>query len=153
MPSGSLSSLTPLLFQLHLFSCFAMTGAIWLVQLVVYPLFAYFADDKLAAAHALHSNNITLIVGPLMLVELFTALYLVVATDAPLPRWWLVLNLVLVLVLWGHTFFVAVPLHNRLTVAESAMIVPALVRANWTRTLLWSVRAIVFLLFQLGRGS
>jgi hypothetical protein len=134
----------------HLFACFAMTGLIWLIQLVQYPIFAYIAPDKFAEAHAMHSNNITLIVFPLMGIELLTAFYLVAAGDAPGNRLWMILNLLGVLALWASTAILYVPLHNILTIrGYNLEVIQRLVFLNWIRTLLWSVRTAGWLLWLL----
>lgn len=90
----------------------------------------------------MHSTQITLIVFPLMALELLTAFYLVVAGDAPGGRAWMVVNLLGVLLLWGSTAILYVPLHNQLTIGGYNLgVIQRLVLYNWLRTLLWSVRA------------
>jgi hypothetical protein len=136
----------------HLFACFAMTGVIWLIQLVHYPMFAYIDSTKFAAAHAMHSAAITLIVFPLMGLELLTSFYLVGAGDAPGGRGWMVLNLGGVLLLWGSTAFLFIPLHNILTIGGYNLeAIQRLVMFNWIRTLIWSVRAGAWVVWLMGR--
>lgn len=90
----------------------------------------------------MHSNNITLIVFPLMGLELVTAFYLVGAGDAPAHRGWMVVNLLGVLALWASTAILYVPLHNLLTIGGyNLQVIQRLVMLNWVRTLIWSVRA------------
>jgi len=134
----------------HLFACFAMTGVIWLIQLVQYPMFAYIDPAKFAAAHAMHSNNITLIVFPLMGLELVTSFYLAGAGDAPGNRVWMGLNLLGVLALWGSTAILYVPLHNILTIGGYNLeVIERLVTLNWIRTLVWSLRSGVWVIWLL----
>lgn len=54
-------------------STLMMTGVIWFVQVVHYPLFAEVGRAEFAQYEASHSGLTTLIVAPLMLVELITA--------------------------------------------------------------------------------
>lgn len=140
--------MTEIALRLHLFVCFAMTGVIWMVQLVQYPMFAYVAPEQFSRAHAMHSQNITLIVFPLMGLELLTALYLVFVASAPGGHGAMVLNLGTVLALWGITALVYVPLHNELAANGYALsVIERLVRLNWWRTALWSLRTGIWVLW------
>ena len=62
-------------------STFAMTAVIWFVQLVQYPSFAKVDPSAFVEFHAFHSARITLIGGPLMLAELFSAFALVLRPE------------------------------------------------------------------------
>ena len=144
--SQKLEPMTEIALRFHIFACFAMMGVIWLVQLVQYPMFAYLAQERFAHAHAMHSQNITFIVFPLMGLELLTALYLVFAIAPPGGSIGMVLNLVSVLALWKITALVFVPLHNRLAVGGYDIgVIERLVRLNWWRTAIWSARTMVWL--------
>ena len=57
----------------HVGATLAMTGLIWLIQCVHYPLFAQVGAEAFQDYHARHTQWITPIVGPLMLIELGTA--------------------------------------------------------------------------------
>jgi hypothetical protein len=46
-----------------------MTGVIWVVQLVVYPLFALVGPSEWPDHHAMHSRRITFVVAPAMLAH------------------------------------------------------------------------------------
>ena len=50
---------------------------------------------------------------------------------------------VAVLGIWASTFFIQVPVHNRLCVAFDADLHGRLVQSNWIRTVLWSVRSVL----------
>ncbi len=78
----------PLLLQA--FATFAMTGLIWFVQVVHYPLFRSVGAPGYAAYQAEHMRLATLVVGPLMLLEAATALWLVLDRPAfvsPAQAW------------------------------------------------------------------
>ena len=59
--------------------------------------------------------------------------------------------LVLLLVVWGSTTFVQVPLHGRLARGLDATALRRLVLTNWIRTAAWTLRAglLVLLAIQL----
>ena len=127
-------------FLVHLLATLAMLGVIWVVQLVHYPLFAGVGAEGWAAYEAGHQARITWIVGPLMVAELATAVWLVIERPAPLPAWSVLLGVALVGVIWASTAFVQVPLHAALGGAFDAGAHARLVATNWVRTVAWTVR-------------
>lgn len=127
----------------HAAATWAMTGLIWFVQIVHYPLFANVGRQEFTAYEAAHARLTTWVVAPLMLAELIAALSIVLSAPQPIPsreRW---LGLAMVGALWLSTAAVQVPLHNRLAAGFDAGAWAALVRSNWIRTLVWSVRALL----------
>ncbi len=133
----------PLLQIGNLCLSWALFGLIWTVQLVHYPSFRYITD--FSSFHLHHTTSISVLVGPLMAAELFVTAWLAWEKAAAWP--WL-LPLLLVLVIWGLTFFWAVPLHERLSRVPSEKLIDQLLLANWFRTIFWTIKAIwVSLLF------
>ena len=130
----------PPLFLLHLLATLAMLGAIWIVQIVHYPLFAGVGEAGWAAYEASHQSRITLVVGPLMVLELATAVWLVFDRPEALPAWSVVLGAALVGVIWASTALVQVPLHSALGGAFDGDAHARLVATNWIRTLAWTAR-------------
>lgn len=59
---------------------------------------------------------------------------------------WLHLAGTLVLAIWVSTFVVQVPLHGRLVRGFEISVHRRLVRTNWLRTAVWSVRGVLALL-------
>lgn len=118
-----------------------MTGVIWIVQVVHYPLFAGVGLEGWSAYEASHQSRITLVVGPLMLVELATAVWLIADRPAGIPAWAVMIGAVLVGVIWASTAFLQVPLHNALGGAFDADAHSRLVATNWVRTVAWSARS------------
>ena len=127
-------------FAVQLVSTMAMTGLIWLVQLVHYPLFDRVASEKFTQFETDHSNWITIIVMPLMLAELGSSVWLAVGRSGQPDRWIWYLGLALVAGLWLCTAVLSIPEHNRLMGGFDADAYRRLVVTNWPRTVLWSVR-------------
>jgi hypothetical protein len=123
-----------------------MTGLIWFVQVVHYPLFAGVGRDRWAEYALAHQRLTTLVVGVPMLAELATAALLVLRPPAALGRALPVAGLVLALVAWASTALLQVPAHGRLTSTFDADVHRGLVAWNWVRTTAWSVRAGVVML-------
>lgn len=134
-----------LIFLIHFAATFYLLGVIWLVQLLVYPSMAHAGAGDYAAYHNLHTSRITPVVAPAMIVELLTAIYLVFASDDAVDYRYFWCGLALVLTIWASTFFVQVPLHERLAANFESDAQARLVLTNWIRTALWTLRgALIF---------
>ena len=127
----------------HLGATWFMTGVIWFVQVVHYPLFAAAAGPSFAAYHRRHLSLVTWIVAPAMLVELATGLLLAWAPPPGLSPWTTTAGLVLLAIIWLSTALVQVPGHNRLRHGFDAAAHRQLVASNWIRTGAWSARALL----------
>ena len=150
--TGSTSGLGPLL--LHAAATWFMAGVIWMVQLVHYPLFAFTDRARFGAMATAHSERIRWIVGPAMLIELGTALWLLARPPAGAPRALLVAGLALLAVIWISTALLQGPDNGRLVAGFDADVHRRLVTTNWLRTIAWSTRGILvsLLLLQVFRS-
>ncbi len=126
-----------------------MTGLIWMVQIVHYPLFDTIGAAQFGQYHAAHTRLITYIVMPVMLLELATAFYLSYEMPAILQTasflWWLAVG-ALVLI-WLSTFLLQIPAHNALTNGFEQSAYEKLVSTNWVRTVLWTFRSVLLFYF------
>lgn len=122
-----------------------MTGIIWLVQTIHYPLFSFVGAEKYREFHAAHMNWISYVVAPLMICEAATAALIVFSP--PINADWRVLwaGVLLVAIVWASTFFLQVPLHEKLAQGFDAETHRALVATNWIRTAAWTLRAAIVL--------
>lgn len=121
-----------------------MTGLIWFVQIVHYPLFAHVGVAEFARYEQLHSFRTTLVVMPVMLIELAAAAALV-ALPTPAPRWMVFTGAALIAAIWLSTFLLSVPRHTELAAGFLPEAHRQLVLTNWIRTLAWTVRAVLAL--------
>lgn len=122
-----------------------MTGLIWFVQLVHYPLMASVGAGRFVRYETIHQRRTSWIVGPMMSVELVTGVALVVIRPEMLPAALAWLNLGLLLVLWLSTAGVQMPLHRQLGKGLDARIVRRLVQTNWLRTAAWTARSALLI--------
>ncbi|MBC8100522.1 MAG: hypothetical protein H7Y11_13850 [Armatimonadetes bacterium] len=127
-----------------------MTGVIWLIQVVHYPLFDRVGAEAFRTYEAAHTNLITCVVLPLMLIELLTAILLVAQPIPQVPPLVIWVGLGLVGVVWLTTAFVQVPLHGQLAAGFDVGAHQALVASNWVRTIAWSLRSglMIYILYQ-----
>jgi uncharacterized membrane protein len=120
-----------------------MTGLIWFVQVVHYPLFARVGNDVFPAYSQAHQTLTTLVVGPPMLVEALTAALLVIARPAGTSAALAWTGLALVIVIWLSTAALQVPAHGRLVQGFDADTNALLVSSNWIRTVCWTARTVL----------
>ncbi len=119
---------------------FGAVVLIWMVQLVVYPSFVYFAEEDLRKWHLVYTKHVSYIVAPIMFLQTG-----IIAFQFFLAFTWLnALSAIICLLLWGLTFFEAVPLHHKIDFEEKNKEAgEALVRINKKRTALWTVLFII----------
>ena len=131
-----------MLANLRLAACAAMTGILWIVQLIVYPSFASVPPPEWRRHHQRHTTRISWLVAPLMMAELALA-----GEWAWRDHGWIALaNLAGVLAAWLLTFLVSVPLHGQLERGyNDPALTGRLVRTNWPRTILWTARLVLLL--------
>jgi len=122
-----------------------MTGVIWIVQTVHYPLFALVGRDGFREYAREHQRRITPVVAVAMPVEAVTAVLLLLATPAGVQKGLLVLGAILLLPIWLSTALLQVPAHRRLSAGFDDHVASRLVETNWLRTALWSARSALIL--------
>lgn len=135
---------------LHVGATLMMTGIIWIIQVVHYPLFNRVGAPTYIAYQSAHMNLITLVVGPLMLIEAGTGLLLALMQSDGIPPTLTWIGLALIAVVWLITMFVNTPQHVALSGGYDAAIHNALVTSNWIRTLAWSARGVIVLVMVAG---
>mgnify|MGYP001826290188 CR=1 FL=1 len=129
----------------HAASTLMMTGLIWFVQVVHYPLFGRVGGAEFTVYAEQHQRLTTIVVGPLMLAEAVTASWLVIRPPEGASPVLTTVGLALVALLWVSTAFMQVPCHRRLSLGFDARIGRRLVRTNWLRTAAWTARSVIAL--------
>ena len=130
-----------LLFKINFISTSVMVGVIWVIQLLHYPSFHFISEKKYIEFQHFHMQRISFIVIPVMLIELASALLLSYFFRSSLT----IILLALLLGIWGITFIFFTNMHQKLTNGFDPSIVDKLVKINWSRTALWSLRLIILL--------
>ena len=117
-----------------------MTGVIWFVQWVHYPLLATVPVDRAVDTAIEHQRRTGQVLALPMAVEGVTTLWLLVsrpdAVSLVLP--WV--GAVLLAVALGSTVFLSVPLHTKMASNPTAEVGRRLVATNWPRTIAWTTR-------------
>ena len=123
-----------------------MTGIIWFVQIVHYPLFLKVPLEGFVSYEQSHTVRTGLVVAPLMLLEMGTAIGLVGLSLFSGEKTSVGLSplhlgaLGCLLLIWASTFLIQVPLHQLLEQRADPKAMELLVSTNWIRTILWSIR-------------
>lgn len=133
-----------LLLFANLLVTFYLIGLVWLIQVVQYPGFAKVGAKNFLEYHQSHVSSIFWVVAIPMVIELILSLGLLIARP---PQVDMILNVFLfamVLLVWGVTFFIAIPLHNQLDAnGLNLEVVRKLTNINWIRTIAWTLRGMV----------
>ena len=116
-----------MLFLIHLVSTAIMVGAIWVIQLVHYPSFYYIDKNNYMKFQNFHMNRISYIVIPAM-----TVLFMI--------------SIIFLISIWLSTALLFTRIHQKLTEGYEFSLIKKLVKTNWLRTILWSLRLIILLL-------
>jgi len=120
-----------------------MVGLIWLIQVVHYPLMQMVGRAEFVPYSLRHQQAITPVVGIPMLIEVVTAVFLLVQDPYLRRSGWFLTSCVLLVVIWVSTAFWQVPLHRDLLDGHAAERVKSLVLSNWVRTIAWSARGLI----------
>ena len=135
-----------LTFIIHAATTFMMTGIIWFVKVVHYPLFHKVGQDNFSEYETHHTRLTGWVVGPLMIAELLTAALLFFWGPPDVPFSLLLAGVVLLTVIWGSTALLQVPLHGKLILGFDVDVIQKLVNSNWIRTIAWSLRALLIII-------
>lgn len=137
MDLGLLHNALPPLVCLHLVLSACMTGAVWAMHTIHYPLMRRVPPERFAAFMEEHLSRFTRWLAPLMMVELATAINL-----SLYGGWAPVTNLCLLVCAWSITFYLR-PVYQQLSEGHKPELVDRLLRMNRYRTLLWLVHLVI----------
>ena len=122
-----------------------MVGISLITHFVTYPSFKLIKSSIFSEFHKSYTNKMLLIVAPVMILELISSLFLVIFdvsdnnTEIGL--------LISLLLIWFLTFFIIVPIHNKLTVNYNKDLNQKLIKYNGLRTIFWIIKLILFIGF------
>jgi hypothetical protein len=131
------------LTALNAVATWQMLGVILFVQHVHYPLFSQIGEEHFRKYHLVHCRRTGHIVGPLMLLEVGTALLMYYLAPGSEESALALVGLMLLGVIWISTALLQMPLHHRLALAYTESTISVLVRTNWIRTVAWLLRAFL----------
>lgn len=130
-----------------------LTGLIWTIQVVHYPLFAEVGEQAMVAYARHHQARILWLVAPLMLGEMTAATLFLKYRPTGISLASAVVGMGLVLAIWLSTAIWQVPAHETLATGYDAPTIHRLIDSNWVRTIAWSVRSVLLLQVVVGRNA
>ena len=122
-----------------------MIGVSLITHFVTYPSFKLIKSSLFSEFHKSYTNKMLFVVAPVMILELISSLFLVIFdvsdnnTEIGL--------LISLLLIWFLTFFIIVPIHNKLTVNYNKDLNQKLIKFNGLRTIFWIIKLILFIGF------
>ena len=118
-----------------------LCSVILITQFITYPSFYNIDKETFIHHHKKYVDSISLIVAPIMLVELFSLIMIVYLTN----DFTYIKCLIFLLCIWLITFIIIVPLHNKLSKRLDHIEIKRLINYNWIRTFLWLSKLIVII--------
>lgn len=134
-----------LVFHLHFAATLFMTGVIWFVQIVHYPLLTFVRAEADLGRQARSSRVTTALVSLPMLVEALTGAAFLRLRPFFMDRDVVWIGMALLGVIWLSTFLVQMPMQRRLARGFERPVHRNLVLTNWVRTLAWTARSVLLL--------
>jgi hypothetical protein len=131
------------IFVGNLVSTYCLVGLIWTIQVVHYPSFQYADESTFQEMESFHQTRISLVVVPLMLLEIGTGLLLLWSRPGFVPGWAALCGVLLIGVVWLSTFTLQVPLHGKLSEGMDTGAIQRLVTTNWIRATAWTGRGLL----------
>ena len=131
------------LIKIHLLATAILTGAIWVIQLIHYPVFKYIDKSYFKLFMKFHVRGILIFVLPFMLIEIVSGTYLFIIGYNSII---FLFSLVILYLIWISTLLIFSNYHKELQHDKDNDIINKLVKYNWFRTLGWTVRLILICL-------
>ena len=132
---------------IHLIATSVMVGVIWIIQLVHYPSFHFIELKQYTTFQRFHMSRISYVVIPAMLTELFTIILIVISMDQIDTL--VLASAILLMFIWLMTAVFFSGVHQKLTLGYDQIVVDKLVKLNWGRTLLWTLRLLLISVYML----
>ena len=132
---------------IHLIATSVMVGVIWVIQLVHYPSFHFIDIKQYTTFQRFHMSRISYVVIPAMLTELFTLILIIISMDQIDTL--VLASAILLIFIWLITAVFFSGVHQKLTLGYDQTVVDKLVKLNWGRTLLWTLRLLLISIYML----
>ena len=116
-----------------------LVGVILMTQIISYPLLSKVKKTNFSYYYNSYTRRISIIVVPLMIFEVLFS----IAINITFDNAYIAASNILLFIIWGSTFFVQVPIHNKLSFGYSSLLINKLIITNWIRTIAWLCKLIV----------
>ena len=131
-----------ILFIVNLVIGAFMLGLILTTQVVSYPMFHFIDKNNFLTYHNNYVKYISFIVFPMMSFELGFSILLFLVCKGILFSILLFINIMILIT----TYFIQVPIHNRLGKKFNKQEIDNLIETNWIRVLSWTIKVFLSVL-------
>jgi len=135
---------------LQVFATIFMTGLVWFVHVVHYALYARVGPGAFANYQGEHISRTVRVVAPVMILEVVSAMLLLIMRPSYVPEWSVWLGLALLAVIWLTSFLILLPQHFVLARGFEPSACRKMMTANGLRTALWTARSVLVLWMLVG---
>ena len=128
----------------HIAFCSIMVGVIWLIQLVHYPAFHFIEKSKYVLFQKFHMERISVIVIPAMSLELLSGVLIFIYRPKGID--YFLISMIILFTIWVITAAYFARSHQTLLNGYNKRKVVSLVKMNWIRTFLWTLRLVILMI-------
>ena len=128
----------------HIVFCSIMVGVIWLIQLVHYPAFHFIKLNEYILFQKFHMDRISIIVIPAMSVELLSGVLIFIYHPKSID--YFLISMIILIMIWLITAAYFAKSHQSLLNGYDKRKVVSLVKMNWIRTFLWTLRLVILMI-------
>ncbi len=145
-----MNDLDAVMFLMQVVTTFSLTGIIWFLQLVHYPLMRRIVRTRFVRYERMHVLLSAFVIGPPVLLETVAVVYSLWRKPPWMDPDSVLLGAILLGIIWISTFVLQMPQHRVLQQGFDPKAYRRLLYSNWIRSYAWSFRTII-LLFSLLR--
>jgi len=131
---------------INLLSTILIAGILWFVQLVHYPLFNEIPAKNFINYGYYHSRKVSGIIKPLFIVDFTTLILLLILLGSNLSTNLMIVNVTIFIITIVLTQIIFIPIHQKLSKSPNSQTISQLIRLNWIRTLIWSLKVVFMLI-------
>ena len=114
-----------------------MFGLILTTQIVSYPMFIN-VEKNFSAYHMNYVNKISTIAAPFMIIEFLLSLIFVFLIGSYTS----ISSFLIMVLIFLCTFFIQVPIHEKLKNSFNISLCNRLIKTNWIRVFLWLFKCV-----------
>ena len=114
-----------------------MFGLILTTQIVSYPMFIN-VEKNISAYHMNYVNKISTIAAPFMIIEFSLSLLFVFLIGSYTS----ISSFLIMVLIFLCTFFIQVPIHEKLKNSFNISLCNRLIKTNWIRVFLWLFKCV-----------
>ena len=132
-----------IVFLTNVVSTLMMTGIMWFVHLIHYPVLSYVNQTELAQYEQQHVKHTMKWAVLILVIEVVSATLLFWFRPANISIFPVAIGFALLIPIWVTTWSSCVPAHCKLENGFNSQVLQKLMKANFLRTLCWTFRTVI----------